>query len=83
MTMGRLYERMTQDQDTVERSVWLRYWREGETWRFVIEDPHTRARVGFARAEDLADYLQSEPGAGAGTSANKLVMSSEDKRSAK
>lgn len=81
MTMVRLYERMTQDQETLERSVWLRYWREGETWRFVIEDPHTRARVGFARAEDLADYLQSEPGAAAGVPANKLVTSPKDARS--
>ncbi|MEO6062937.1 MAG: hypothetical protein ABIQ99_13450 [Thermoflexales bacterium] len=74
---------MTQDQDTVERSVWLRYWREGETWRFVIEDPHTRARVAFARADDLADYLQSEPGADSSAPANKFVMPSDDKSSAK
>lgn len=62
MTMAGLYGRMKLDeQPEPERAVWLRYWREADGWRYVIEDPRTHARVAFARAEDLADFLQREP----------------------
>lgn len=62
MTMAGLYGRMKQEeQPESERAVWLRYWREADGWRFVIEDPRTHARVAFARADELADFLQREP----------------------
>ncbi len=49
MTMAGLYGRMKLDeQPESERAVWLRYWREPDGWRFVIEDPRTHARVAFA-----------------------------------
>jgi hypothetical protein len=59
--MAGLYGRMKLDeQPEPERAVWLRYWREPDGWRFVIEDPRTHARVAFARADDLAAFLQDE-----------------------
>lgn len=60
--MAGLYGRMKLDeQPESERAVWLRYWREADGWRFVIEDPRTHTRVAFARADELADFLQHEP----------------------
>ena len=67
MTMAGLYGRMKLDeQPESERALWLRYWREPDGWRFVIEDPRTHARVAFARADDLTDFLQREPVRAAG-----------------
>lgn len=59
--MTGLYGRMKLDeQPETERAVWLRYWREPDGWRFVIEDPRTHTRAAFARADDLAAFLQDE-----------------------
>ncbi len=45
----------------------LRAWQEtgqpGEiTWRFSLEDPHTRARRGFSSLDNLLAYLVEELG---------------------
>ncbi len=73
MTMTGLYGRMKLDeQSETERAVWLRYWREPDGWRFVIEDPRTHTRVAFARADDLADFLQGESASPGGAPASAL-----------
>lgn len=42
----------------------LRLWREGETdtWRAMLEDPHSGERIGFADLGRLFAFLAQETG---------------------
>jgi hypothetical protein len=36
----------------------IRCWREGERWRFVVENVATRKRQGFDSLEALFDFIR-------------------------
>jgi hypothetical protein len=43
----------------------LRMWQESEkgaVWRASLQSPHTGALVGFARLDDLFDFLRGQVG---------------------
>ncbi len=59
---------MDQGPDTpVLRAYMLRFWKvrsldpqRPSAWRFSLEDPHTRERMGFADLDALISFLQAE-----------------------
>ena len=41
------------------RAFLLRMWREGERWRFTLEDPHSGQKHGFGSLPKLVAFLET------------------------